>query len=607
MAIQAWGLRKLYRLYSSPRYRLLDVLGLLWRNRGHYTERAAVNGIDLEIRRGEKVAIIGRNGAGKSTLLKLITKVIEPSSGTIHVAGRTQALLQLGTGFHPDFTGRQNVRSYLSQMGLSGETLNSKVRDVVEFAEIEEYIDQPMKSYSTGMISRLMFSSSTVIDPDLLVIDEILSVGDAYFAKKSFDKIQQLSNNGSTLLMVTHDLYAASHICERFIWIDGGCVLMDGSATEVIKRYESSVRDQQEASLRRHNFAVISSNLKKNDIAPIMGHFICGGNHTPGADLPLSSLSVMHEGTVAAHFSIGEDGRGWSVITDGAASDWSDPVERDGRIVRNFKAWGSIYHRAAFALEARGLAETIHDGAEVAVEYLDSTAVPVWLEIFTSAGRARYRMALGNTGDQTWKTVTAPLTGATELLPAAQSFNRYGTQRLAITDVKFVGDDGADKFMYRVGDNMEIQLTYKIFDRNFCQKPIVHVSFLKGGTVRTHRYVLDSAEFSWEKRPEGVVSVSVSPLLLGPGQYHVNVTVMSENGYDGVLGFHTVNEDFLDMHSRAYLINVEDTGNLLVDDVIFVHPAEWKKDGVVVARGGYSIRGPDVTQESTGDGEISAS
>src|SRR5262249_11692699 len=167
-------------------HRLLDMLGML-RAKGAFTEHRALSEINLEIRRGEKIAIIGRNGAGKSTLLKLISNVSEPTSGSLEVNGDARALLQVGSGFHPDFTGRENVYGYLAYLGITGKEADKRFREIVDFSELEQYIEQPLKTYSTGMAVRLMFSTSTAVAPDILVLDEVLSVGDAYFSHKSFE------------------------------------------------------------------------------------------------------------------------------------------------------------------------------------------------------------------------------------------------------------------------------------------------------------------------------------------------------------------------------------------------------------------------------------
>src|SRR5262245_50198427 len=161
VVIRAADLRKVYRLYPGPMDRFLDMIRIRGRGNGRYAEHVALDGINLTIRRGEKVAIIGRNGAGKSTLLKLVSKITVPTSGTIEVEGHARALLQIGAGFYPDFTGRENVLAYLAHLGVTGKQAEQQVRTIVEFAELEEYVDQPIKTYSTGMAARLMFATST--------------------------------------------------------------------------------------------------------------------------------------------------------------------------------------------------------------------------------------------------------------------------------------------------------------------------------------------------------------------------------------------------------------------------------------------------------------
>jgi lipopolysaccharide transport system ATP-binding protein len=251
VVIRAVDLTKVYRLYAKPAYRFLDMFGLLGNRQNAFTEHTALGGINLEIKRGEKVAIIGRNGAGKSTFLKLVTRVIQPTAGSLDVSGDVHALLQIGTGFHPDFTGRENVRAYLAQLGLTGAEAARRCDDAIAFAELEEYIDQPVKVYSTGMAMRLMFAASTAITPDLLVLDEVLGVGDAYFAQKSYERMRELCDrNGSTLLLVTHDIYSATRMCNRVIWLERGSVAMDGGAAEVVKAYAESIRTQEEHRLR---------------------------------------------------------------------------------------------------------------------------------------------------------------------------------------------------------------------------------------------------------------------------------------------------------------------------------------------------------------------
>src|SRR5437763_15088983 len=228
IVVRPRDLTKVYRLYRRPQQKFLDMLGLL-RKPDSFAEHHALDGIDLELRRGERVGIRGRNGAGKSTLLKLISGVIEPTSGSLEVFGDARALLEITSGFHPEFTGRDNAKAYLAQLGVAGTEAERLIVQIVDFAELEEYIDQPVKTYSTGMAVRLMFATSTAISPDLLVLDEVLGVGDAYFAHKSYERIRELCDqNGATAVLVTHDIYGAVKICSRIIWIDRGRVLFDG-------------------------------------------------------------------------------------------------------------------------------------------------------------------------------------------------------------------------------------------------------------------------------------------------------------------------------------------------------------------------------------------
>jgi lipopolysaccharide transport system ATP-binding protein len=238
VAIRATDLTKVYRLYSKPAYRFLDIFGMLRDRPGAFTEHAALDRISLEIRRGEKVAIIGRNGAGKSTFLKLITNVIQPTSGTLEVKGEIHALLQIGTGFHPDFTGRENVHAYLAQLGISGADAAHRCADAIAFAELEEYIDQPVKTYSTGMAMRLMFSASTAINPDPLF--DKSCVGDVLRAEE-LRAHARCDRNGSTLLLVTHDIYSATRMQSGHLARNGAPSpwMVDGGG---VKAYAESIR-----------------------------------------------------------------------------------------------------------------------------------------------------------------------------------------------------------------------------------------------------------------------------------------------------------------------------------------------------------------------------
>lgn len=241
VALRLSGVRKDYRLYNNLADQALDVLGFSWLRFWRAIQFrifTALDGIDLEINRGEVVGIVGRNGAGKTTLLKLITGNFSPTAGNIEVNGEVLALMQTGFGFHSEFTGYENIRASLVYNGLTGDDLKRAMAEVINFAELGPFINQPLKSYSSGMRARLQFAAATAIRPEILVVDEILSAGDSYFSSKSAARMRDLANSGCTLLLVSHSSQQILQFCKRAVWIERGRIVMDGGSLSVIRAYE---------------------------------------------------------------------------------------------------------------------------------------------------------------------------------------------------------------------------------------------------------------------------------------------------------------------------------------------------------------------------------
>lgn len=242
--IELRGVHKRYSLENRPLRRLANqLLGRPDRGRQHH----ALHEVDLRIRRGEVVGLIGRNGAGKSTLLQVVCGVLEPSSGQRRVRGRVAALLELGAGFNPDLTGRENVRLNGPLLGLTPAQIEARLPEIIEFAGIGEFVDQPVRSYSSGMFVRLAFSMATSVEPDILVIDEALSVGDGMFAHKSFERIMALKDRGATILFCSHSLFQVESLCSRAIWLEAGRVRFDGLSHQAVVEY-SAWQQQQEGA-----------------------------------------------------------------------------------------------------------------------------------------------------------------------------------------------------------------------------------------------------------------------------------------------------------------------------------------------------------------------
>ncbi|MFP4370092.1 MAG: ABC transporter ATP-binding protein [Candidatus Kapaibacterium sp.] len=230
------GLSKYYKLYGSPKDRLKEALSPV--RKVYHKKFFALRDIDLSVREGEILGIVGRNGSGKSTLLKVISGVLQPSSGKADIRGEVTALLELGSGFNPQFTGRDNIIFKGTILGFSPEEMKEKTREIIDFAEVGEFIDQPLKTYSSGMKSRLAFAVSTVMEPEILILDEVLSVGDDLFKRKCFARMEQLMSGGRTILFVSHSVNAIRQMCTRAVLLERGRLILEGSPKFVTTQYE---------------------------------------------------------------------------------------------------------------------------------------------------------------------------------------------------------------------------------------------------------------------------------------------------------------------------------------------------------------------------------
>lgn len=248
--ITVTNLGKAYKQYSSRWARLAEWLLPLQKPR--HELKWVLQDINFQIAPGEAVGIIGINGAGKSTLLKIISGTSQPSAGHVQVSGRIAALLELGMGFHPDFTGRQNALMAGQLLGYSADDLQLMMPQIEEFAEIGDYIDQPVRVYSSGMQMRLAFSVATAHRPDILIVDEALSVGDAYFQHKSFDRIRSFREQGTTLLLVSHDKTAIQSICDRAILLNAGRLALEGEPEVVMDYYNAMLAERENHTVRQH-------------------------------------------------------------------------------------------------------------------------------------------------------------------------------------------------------------------------------------------------------------------------------------------------------------------------------------------------------------------
>lgn len=235
LAIDVNHVTKTFKLYSDKPQTLKERLVRGWKNKTE--ERVVLKDINIEIAKGETVALIGVNGSGKSTLLKLMTKIIYPNKGTLKTYGKLTSLLELGAGFHPDFTGRENIYFNAAIFGLTKKEIDERLESIIEFSELGDFIDSPVRTYSSGMYMRLAFSVAINVDAEILLIDEILAVGDQHFQDKCFAKLEELAKSNMTIVIVSHSLDYVKKLCNRAIWINEGVVARDGKCSDVIDEY----------------------------------------------------------------------------------------------------------------------------------------------------------------------------------------------------------------------------------------------------------------------------------------------------------------------------------------------------------------------------------
>ena len=235
IAIEVNDVDKSFKVYYDKANTLKERI-LFW-NRNRHEVREVLSDITLTIHKVETVALVGINGSGKSTLLKLMTQIIYPNKGTIKTYGKLVSLLELGAGFHPDFSGRENIYFNASIFGLSKKEIDARLDDIIAFSELGEYIDNPVRTYSSGMYMRLAFSIAINVDAEILLIDEILAVGDQHFQERCYEKMMELKKEGKTMVFVTHSMSAVKKFCDRAVWLSNGRVRMDGNTEDVVNEY----------------------------------------------------------------------------------------------------------------------------------------------------------------------------------------------------------------------------------------------------------------------------------------------------------------------------------------------------------------------------------
>lgn len=395
VAISFRDVSKSYNLYVNQTERILDQSGLarvaFWRKQPAYQKFHALKGVHLEIGHGERVGLIGRNGAGKTTLLKLITDNFVPTSGELIVNGSVQALMQLGIGFYPEFSGYENIVSSLSYNGLSGVELEEAIHDVVDFVELKEFLHQPMKTYSLGMNARVQFAAATAIRPDILLIDEILGAGDAYFAAKSALRMEKLALSGCTIILVSHSWQQIQQYCHRVVWLKDGAVHMDGKPAEILAAYE--VHISEETNKARNLPRVLAESISAEaTIESVTGDASSNVSEENSAESDNAAEHVEGEQGVdyATVDWVANRLRSKEHIT--ASAEYEDRLEGGLRVFRVAGIPGLRFYRVAVTSNGKrasvvGTGDPLKIDLRLIADRSDQFVCTYWIHFFTIDGR----------------------------------------------------------------------------------------------------------------------------------------------------------------------------------------------------------------------------
>lgn len=310
-AIEVANITKTFKVYLDKGSTLKE--RALFSKRRRYENRKVLNGISFKVKKGEAIGLIGHNGCGKSTTLKLLSKIMYPDSGTITMRGRVSSLIELGAGFHPDMSGRENIYINASIFGLTKKEIDARLDDIIEFSELGDYIENPVRTYSSGMYMRLAFSVAINVNADILLIDEILAVGDGGFQKKCFDRLKKIKADGTTIVIVSHSLEQISEICDRSIWIHNGIIESEGDPRIVSEQYKDYLTEErkeiaEKESKRETEKKSENETDKKNDTIIVTEDSTKKTNRFGNGDAVIKDLELMDAtGKATNQFNTGEN------------------------------------------------------------------------------------------------------------------------------------------------------------------------------------------------------------------------------------------------------------------------------------------------------------
>lgn len=527
-AIESHALGKRYRSFANRRGKILSAFGLeRFARRQGSRDFWAVRDITLTIKAGERVGLVGANGAGKSTLLKMICGNVYPTQGQLKVQGRIDALMEMGVGFHPDMSGRANVLSALAYQGIVGDQAQDLTEEVIEFSELEDFIEEPVKNYSAGMYARLAFSAATVRKPEILIIDEILGAGDEYFAGKSIERMKSLTNDeGVTVLFVSHDLASVQSLCDRAIWIDGGKLVMDSDPLTVVKEYRDYVNVRKEQRLLARDAKISRRDMARHEqdsdlFRHLLFRFV--PLESDAFDLQsINSIALFDGADSIVELNVGDardnDREANAYVIDSfKETNWSEAKGDSSGYYRQLDSASTRYNHAPFELRL----PNTHDlgSVTIQVECLEAEQA-VQLQMFNGVGYED----IGPVGVGTTKFSLAADT-AVEVVDPAPVVDRkkfeYGSRELEILSVELSGRTGSAR-VFTIWEPFDVVVEYT--NTATVDAPVIAFCVYAADGTCAFQWLMDMSNQDLDvDSPTQRIRFHVDQLQVGRGAYVASV------------------------------------------------------------------------------------
>lgn len=542
-AITINNLGKMYKLYKNPKDKILDAFNLNFLKKDYYEEFWALREMNLEIRKGERIGLIGNNGAGKSTLLKLIIGNVTPTEGTVQVNGEIQALMELGTGFHPEFTGRQNIRASLAYRGLSSAEIREKEEEIIDFSELEEFIDQPIRTYSAGMNARLAFSTATSILPDILIVDEVLGAGDAYFAGKCVERMKKITDDsGATVVFVSHDLNSVLQLCDRIIWIDRGTIRMKGNPVDVVKEYTATVRKREELRLKARDQKRYNKAIEAEVGEKILFRLIVGNEQAPQEENKVYSICITNKKhQEIATIDIGgpmDNGQEQDhyIIVDKEYTNWSTSKTDEHGTYRSYSDIGGKYKHAPFKVHVYDLEELRSGYMTITGDIREKLEVQVYEnEVYRKIGELEptgfkeYKVSISDTNESNNAkeqiTIQTSANNETEEQRLSTKYD-YGNHKIEVCDVQIRNSNGDAVRILEVGEKITLDIKYWAHEE-IVSPVFVFCIYTPDGKCAS-QWVADKNVYGQKVlRGKGCFQFKIDKLFLGKGSYIASVGIFN--------------------------------------------------------------------------------